>query len=110
MSVRAMRRPPLAASECAQQFKIVEELRARAVGGKRLGELFVALREGEGRDREDAVMAVLSRLLEGALNARLNADDEAAIVLELVLRAEDLRFRRVHLGDVVPAAVRAARR
>ncbi len=40
------------------------------------------------------------RLLERALNARLDADDEAAVVLELVLRAEDLRLRRVHLRDV----------
>jgi hypothetical protein len=39
-------------------------------------------------------------MLHGALHARLQADDEAAIVLELVLLAEDLRLRRVHLRDV----------
>jgi hypothetical protein len=31
-------------------------------------------------------------MLQRALNARLEADDEAAVVLELVLLAEDLRL------------------
>jgi hypothetical protein len=39
----------------------------------------------------------LSAFLERALDARLKTDDETAIVLELILRAKDLRLRCVHL-------------
>jgi hypothetical protein len=39
-------------------------------------------------------------MLERALHAGLEADDEAAIVLELILLAEDLRLGRVHLRHV----------
>ncbi len=39
-------------------------------------------------------------MLERALDAGLEADDEAAIVLELVLLAEDLRLRRMDLREI----------
>ena len=44
--------------------------------------------------------AAVARLLQRALNARLHADDEPAVVLEFILLAEHLRLRRVHLRDI----------
>ena len=42
----------------------------------------------------------LANPLKRPLNARLHADDESTIILKFVLRAEDLRLRRVHLLHV----------
>src|SRR5260370_82392 len=43
---------------------------------------------------------MLAGLFQRALNARLHADDETAIVLEFVLRSEYLGLGRVHQRDV----------
>ena len=94
----------------AQRFQIVEKLLHGAVGGQHLGQLFLPLRQRVGGDRQELAPRRLPGMLHGPLNPRLEADDEAAIVLELVLLAEDLRLRRVHLRHVGLQAARAARR
>ena len=94
-----MRMPSLRGERGAQRFEVVEKLLHRAVGGQHLRELVLPARQRVGRHRHGRA-GVRARLLERALNARLDADDEAAVVLELVLRAEDLRLGRVHLRDI----------
>ena len=96
----------------AQSFEIVEKFVHRAVGGQHLGELVLALRQGVGRDGQARARAWAgcSIWIERALDARLEADDEAAIVLELVLLAEDLRLGRVHLRHVGLRGAQAVRR
>src|SRR5271157_1453630 len=74
---------------CAEGFDIVEELLRGAIGGQRLGELLVLARKREGRYRQRRAARVrMAGLAERALDAGFEADGEAPIVLELVLRAE----------------------
>ena len=102
MSVRAMRIPPCVGERLAQSLQVVEKVLHRAILRQHLRQLVVAARQRERRHRQRAARGSvnLTRLLQRALDARLQADDEAPIVLELVLRTEDLRLRRVHLRDI----------
>ena len=89
----------------AQRFKVVEKFLNGAVGRQHLRQFVLALREGKGHDRQRAARCVLIGLFQRSLDTRLEADDEAAIVLELVLRTEDLRFGRVHLRHISLQAI-----
>ncbi len=86
----------------AQRLQIVDEILHRAVGRQRLRQLVLAARQRVGHHGQSDARSSMrfARFLQRALDARLEADDEAAVVLELVLRAEDLRLGRVHLRDV----------
>jgi hypothetical protein len=87
----------------AQGVQVVEEFVDGAVGGEHLGELLLSLGESVGGDGERGVGR--AGMLHGALDAGLEADDEAAVILELVLLAEDLGLGGVDLGDVGPEAI-----
>ena len=82
----------------AQQFEIAQQFIHRGIGRQHLGQLLVTLRQRIGHHRQRG--ANRAGLLQRALNAGLEADDKTAVVLELVLRTEDLRLRRMHQGDV----------
>ena len=89
----------------AQRLQVIDKFLDGAIGRQYLRQLVLAARERVGRDGKRFAGAwrlrrLLQRAPQRALDARLDADDEAAIVLELILRAEDLPLRRVHLRHV----------
>jgi hypothetical protein len=77
------------------------EIPAPSSRGQHLRQLVLALRKRVGHHGQQAGRGMrLAGLFQRPLNSRLEANNEAAIVLELVLRPEDLRLGRVHLGHV----------
>ena len=98
ISVRAMRIPPLRRERLAQHLQVVEKLFHRAVGGQHLRQLVLPLRQRVGHHRHCG--AGRARFFKRPLHPRLHADDEAPVILKLVLLAEDLRLGRVHLRHI----------
>ena len=81
-----------------QCFQVANEVRDRAVSRQGLCQFIVCLRQRvwhHGQRR-----AFTAGMLHRPAHTRLHADDEAPVVLVLVLLAEDLRLRRVHLRNV----------
>ncbi len=96
---------PVFSQRKAQRVKVVKKLIDRAVGLEHACELLLALRkcvrcDGKRRVRRAAMRA--ASVLECALYAGLEADHKTPVILEFVLLAEDLRFRRVDLGHIGP--------
>src|ERR1019366_7581644 len=86
----------------AQHLQIAKKILDRTVCRKHLCQLFVSARQRERRHGHSSTEATkaLPGKVQRALNARLHADDEPPIVFELILLAEDLRLRRMHLRNV----------
>ena len=79
----------------AQRFEIVEEFVDRGVGRKHLGELFLSLGQGERSNRKSSGR-MLAGLIEGALNTCLQANNEASVIFEFILRTKNLGLGSVH--------------